>query len=83
MHTIYFPRLKFQRIKFKILLLIFKGFHDLSPSYIKELLTPYCSARRSRSTSTPNLAYADYNMKTYGAKAFAISAPELWNQLPA
>ena len=33
-----------ERIKFKIPLLTFKGLHDLSPSYIKDLLTPYCPA---------------------------------------
>ena len=71
-----------ERIKFKIVLLTFKGLHDLSPSYIKELLTPYCPARMLRSSSTLLLARSDYNMKTYGARAFAIFAPELWNQLP-
>ena len=35
-----------------------------------------------RSSSTLHLARADYNMKTYGARAFAISVPDLWNQLP-
>ena len=69
-------------IEFKIVLLTFKGLHDLSPSYIKELLTPYCPARMLRSSSTLLFARSDYNMKTYGARAFAISTPELWNQLP-
>ena len=71
-----------ERIKVKIVLLIFKGLHDLSPSHIKELLTSYCPARMLRSSSTILLARSDYNMKTYGARAFAIFAPELWNQLP-
>ena len=35
-----------------------------------------------RSSSTLLLARTDYNMKTYGARAFAISAPGLWNHLP-
>ena len=35
-----------------------------------------------RSSSTLLLDRTDYNMKTYGDRAFAISAPELWNQLP-
>ena len=36
-----------------------------------------------QSTSIPHLARADYNLKTYCARAFAcISAPELRNQLP-
>ena len=53
-----------ERIKFKIVLLTFKGLHDLSPSYIKELLTPYCPARMLRSSSTLLLARSDYKMKT-------------------
>ena len=71
-----------ERIKFKVVLLTFKCLHDLSPSYNKELLTPYGPARMLRSSSTLLLARTDYNMKTYGARTFAISAPELWNQLP-
>ena len=71
-----------ERIKFKIVLLTCKCLHDLSPSYIKELLTPYCPERILRSPSTLLLARTDYNMKTYGARAFAISAPGLWNHLP-
>ena len=35
-----------------------------------------------RSSSTSLLAQTDYNMKTYGARAFATSAPVLRNQLP-
>ena len=46
-------------INFKICLLTFKGLHDLSPSYIKELLTPYCLASMLRSSSTLHLAWAD------------------------
>ena len=72
-----------EHIKFKIVLLNnLQRPPDLSPSYIKELLTPYCPARMLRSSSTLLLARADYNMKTYGTRAFAISTPELWNQLP-
>ena len=71
-----------ERIEFKAVLLTFKCLHDLSPSYIKELFTPYCPARMLRSSSTLLLAPTDFNMKTFGARAFAISAPGLWNQLP-
>ena len=71
-----------ERIKFEIVLLTFKCLHHLSPFYIKELLTLYCPTRTLRSSSALLLAQTDYNMTTYGARAFAISAPELWNQLP-
>ena len=48
---------------------------------MKELLTLYCPAHMLRSLSPSLLARTDYNMRTYGARAFAISATELWNQL--
>ena len=51
-----------ERIKFQILLLIFKGLHNLSPSYIKELFTPFCLARMLRSSSTLHLDRAYYYM---------------------
>ena len=69
-------------IKFKNVLLTFKCLHDLSPFYIKELLIPYCPAQMLQSPSTLLLAWTDYNMRTYGTRAFATSTPELWNQLP-
>ena len=70
-------------IKFKIVFFFstFKGLHELCPSYMKELLTLYCPAHMLRSLSSSLLARTDYNMRTYGARAFAISATELWNQL--
>ena len=79
---LYWPPIA-ERIKFKFFFLTFKGLHELSPSYVKELLTLYCPAHMLRSSSSSLLARTDYtcNMKTYGARAFAISATELWNQL--
>ena len=39
------------RIQFKILLLVYKALHDLSPSYLKDLLAYNSSQRKLRSTS--------------------------------
>ena len=39
--------------------------------------------RSLRSSPSQRLSRANYNLMTYGAKAFAVSAPaELWNHLP-
>ena len=71
-----------ERIKYKILLLTFKALHNLSPSYIADLLTRYCPPRRLRSSSSLQLNRLNYNLKSYGSRAFAVAAPVLWNTLP-
>ena len=69
-------------ITFKIVFLTFKCLYDLLPFYIKELLIPYWPAPVLRSSSTLRLARTDDSMRTNSARAFATSAPDLWNQLP-
>ena len=64
-----------ERIKFKILLLTFKALHEQSPTYIQDLITRYLP-------STLSLNPVSFNLKTYGSRAFAVSAPKLWNKLP-
>ena len=66
-----------ERITFKIALLTFSCLHDLSPSYIKELLTLYCPARMLRSSSTLLLARTDYNMTTVMVKGHSRPSPPL------
>ena len=62
-------------IQFKILLLTFKALHQQSPTYIHDLITCYLP-------STLSLNPVSFNLKTYGSRAFAVSAPKLWNKLP-
>ena len=69
-------------IKFKILLLTFKALHEQSPIYIKYLVTRYFPTRSLRSSSALRLNRLTYNLESYGSRAFAVSAPELWNNLP-
>ena len=69
-------------IKFKILLLTFKALHQQSPTYIQDLITRYLPSRSLRSSSTLSLNPVCFNLKTYGSRAFSVSAPELWNKLP-
>ena len=71
-----------ERIKFKILLLTFKALHQQSPTYIQDLITRYLPSRSLRSSSTLSLNPVSFNLKTYGSRAFSVSAPELWNKLP-
>ena len=69
------------RIKFKILLLTFKALHQQSPTYIQDLITRYLPSRSLRSSFTLSLNPVSFNLKTYGSRAFSVSAPELWNKL--
>ena len=70
------------RIIFKILTLTYKTLNTDAPQYLKDLLQPYVPPRNLRSSSKKLLSVQKFNLKTYGARAFSISAPTLWNQLP-
>ena len=63
-----------KRIKFKNLLLTFKTLHQ-------DLITGYLPSRSLRSSSTLSLNPVSFNLKTYGSRAFSVSAPELWKKL--
>ena len=71
-----------ERIEFKVLVLVFKAQNDLSPLYLKELLTPYMPSRQLRSATSSQLVQPTYNLKGYGYRAFSVAGPRLWNILP-
>ena len=72
------------RIRFKVLMLVFKCLHGLAPSYLKELLVPYTPPRALRSCNQFLLSdTAPKSSKvTVGDRAFSRIAPKLWNELP-
>ena len=73
------------RIEFKILLIVFKIFKGLAPSYLSFLITPKLVSKynlRSSSDSTL-LSYPNVKLKaTLGERAFLFAAPKLWNAVP-
>ena len=71
-----------EQINFKILLLTFKALHQQSPTYIQDLITRYLLSRSLQSSFMLSLNPVSFNLKTYGSRAFAVSAPKLWNKLP-
>ena len=71
-----------ERINFNILILTFKAIHGIAPVYLKDILTPYKPTRMLRSANKELLVVPKYNLKTYGRRAFSITAPLLWNNLP-
>ena len=74
-----------QRIKFKIIMLTYKAFHKLAPSYLSALTTPKTrtSSMRLRSSSTAHLHLAPgpRTHTRYGNRAISVCAPQLWNNL--
>ena len=70
-----------QRSQFKVLTLVYKALHNEAPSYISEMLHYYQPKRTLRSTKS-NLLVVKKTRVRYGARAFSVSGPSLWNDLP-
>lgn len=70
------------RIHFKILLFAFKSLNGLAPPYLSELLHSYKPIRSFRSDDQLLLTVPKTKRKLRGDRAFAASAPKLWNDLP-
>ena len=71
-----------ERIKYKTLLLTWKGLNNMAPSYITDLLSPYTPTRSLRS-SDKFLLTVPRTKSSIGDRAFSAVAPKLWNSLPA
>jgi hypothetical protein len=70
-----------QRCAFKTALLTFKVIHGLAPSYLCELIRYRSTARDLRSIDDV-LLDVPKSKSCIGSRAFAFSAPKLWNSLP-
>ena len=69
-----------ERVKFQILLLTFKALHQQSPTYNQDLTTRYLPSRSLLSSSTLSLNPVSCILKTYGSRAFSVSAPRTLEQ---
>ena len=49
--------------------------------YLSELLEPYVPQRDLRSADKLLFCQQSYHTKTYGSRAFSVSAPCMWNKL--
>ena len=67
---------------FKILLLIYKALNGQEPSYIKDLLKYRNLGHVLRSSNKHLLDEPVTKLKTYGDRAYSITASKLWNKLP-
>ena len=71
-----------QRCIFKIALLTFKVIHGLAPSYLCDLIK-YRSASRDLRSLNDVLLDVPRCKSSIGSRAFVVSAPKLWNNLPS
>ena len=60
----------------------FRANNNLCPSYISDLLETYKPARSLRSSRRNLLVIPRSKLKSYGDRAFSVSAPKLWNDIP-
>lgn len=70
-----------KRINFKILYFTYRIVNGLAPIYLSQLLVPYVPRRDLRSADKLLFCQPSYSTKSYGFRAFTVSAPCLWNKL--
>ena len=63
-----------QRIKFNVLLLVYKGLNGLVPSNISSLLLSRTCTRSLRSSDKELLQVPKSRLKTYGDRRFSVAA---------
>ena len=72
------------RIKFKVLLIVYKTLNGLAPSYLSNLLQYYEPSRSLRSSDSNGLLKIPRTNKvSMGDRAFSAFGPKLWNSLPS
>ena len=71
-----------QRVRYKILLMVFKAVHGLAPLYIQDLIKPYSPLRSLRSSSQHLLQVPHTSHTLVQTRAFSVAGPRLWNALP-
>ena len=70
------------RILFKLLLFMFKAYHQTTPTYITNLITPYNPIRSLRSSEQLLLEVPRTRLNSFGSRAFSVAGPREWNKLP-
>ena len=72
-----------ERIEYKFILIVFKALNGNESPYMQSMLELYNPARQLRSSSK-QFVLKEKNAKlvTMGDRAFSVSAPRLWNNLP-
>ena len=72
-----------QRLSFKLLLMVYKCLHGISPPYLSDVLTLYQPGRSGlRSSDDKLLLSIPTRSKSFGDRSFSIAGPKLWNSVP-
>ena len=75
--------LPIQRIKHKLLIIVFKCLNDKAPAYLKNILVLNGNRRGLRSENDiQRLVVPLVRNKTFAARLFSVLGPTWWNQLP-
>lgn len=71
------------RVKFKILVIVYKALNNLGPNYIRAMLTLSAAMRTTRSNSLyQKLEVPNTKRKIFADRTFSVQGPRWWNELP-
>ena len=72
-----------KRIRYKLLLLVYKSFHNQSPDYMQSCILPHVPSRPNlRSNSNPFRLTSPRTHNKAGNRTFTVTAAKEWNSLP-
>ena len=71
------------RIKYKILLLVYKALHNAAPNYISDLLQHRQIRAGLRSSDEIQFVEPVFRLKNYGQRSISCVGPSYWNSLPS
>lgn len=71
-----------RRIRFKLLLYVYKTLSFSEPVYLHELLTSYSPGRQGLRSSSQSLLKEHVAKNKWGSRSFVFVAAKLWNNLP-
>ena len=70
------------KIKYKVLLLVYKALNGSAPTYMCDMLKPYKPSTQLQSSEKNLLEEPRFKLKSVGYRSFEVAAPRLWNTLP-
>ena len=70
------------RVKYKILLLVYKCLHNMAPSYLSDVIESRTTTYSTRSSVGLLLKIPFTIHKSFADRSFSVAGPKLWNSLP-
>jgi len=75
----------FERVVYKLGVMLFNCLHGQAPQYLVELCQPVAgvaSRQHLRSATRQLLVVPRHQLGSYGRRAFCVAGPSVWNSLP-